>query len=130
MESFNTEETPQSAGAEVKRYIEQEWTSEGMYCRSENTEIGMFEIVLPQISKDFGEFMQDLLACGIRDVEFRADTKETRLIVYTNESSIIPEYFRRTNPSIVWKLSLVAVCLLFLTLFYFITQTRDYSKDL
>ena len=114
----------------MKAYIEQEWTSEGMYCRSENPEIGMFEIVLPQISKDFGEFMQDLLACGIRDIEFRADSKETRLIVYTNESSIIPEYFRRTNPTFKWKLGLVAICMTFLTFLFFITQTKGYSKDL
>ena len=61
MESFGSSDASQGAGSEVKAYIEQEWTSEGFYCRSENPETGMFEIVLPQISKDFGPFMQDLL---------------------------------------------------------------------
>ena len=79
----------------MKAYIEQEWTSEGLYCRSENPETGMFEIVLPQICKDYGEFMQDLMACGVTDIEFRADSKETRLLVYVNDSNLIPEYFKR-----------------------------------
>ena len=95
MEPFGTAEVVQGPGSEVKAYIEQEWTSEGLYCRSENPETGMFEIVLPQICKDYGEFMQDLMACGVTDIEFRADSKETRLLVYVNDSNLIPEYFKR-----------------------------------
>jgi hypothetical protein len=116
MESFGSTESAQSPGSEVKAYIEQEWTSEGLYCRSENPETGMFEIVLPQISKEFGSFVTDLLACGIQDIEFRADSKEVRLLVYANDSSLIPEYFRRKTNSALWKVAGIVLLFVMVTL--------------
>ena len=130
MESFGSSESAQSPGSEVKAYIEQEWTSEGLYCRSENPETGMFEIVLPQISKDFGAFMQDLLACGIQDVEFRADSKETRLLVYANDSSLIPEYFRRKTNSALWKIAGMVVLFVMVTLAVAVLRMSAAEKEL
>ena len=131
MESFGSSETSQGSGNEVKDYIEQEWTSEGMYCRSENAEIGMFEIVLPQISKDFGEFMRDLIACGINDIEFRADAKETRLLIYTNDASVIPEYFKRKKNSQIWKiLAPILVCLFLIAISIFFGRMSSSAREL
>lgn len=131
MESFSSTETSPGSGNEVKDYIEQEWTADGMYCRSENAELGMFEIVLPQICKDFGAFMQDLIACGIRDIEFRADSKETRLIVYTNDATVIPEYFRRKKQTQIWKImAIVGIIAFVMTILTFLNRTSARGQDL
>jgi len=73
----------------------------------------MFEIVLPQICKDYGEFMQDLMACGVNDIEFRADSKETRLLVYVNDSNLIPEYFKRRKKR-TWTIAAMVLVLILL----------------
>ena len=115
-------------GLQIKKYIEQEWTSEGFYCRSENDDLNMFEIVLPQICKDFGAFMQDLLACGISDIEFRADSKETRLLVYAS-GSLNLEYFQTKTSDSKWKKLMAMTVAFFVCMILFLLTMKETGKE-
>ena len=92
-----------------------EYTRDGVHCRSANLQSGVFECVLPQVFPSMGLLMQDLCESGCYDVEYSADAKESRLLVYVGNGKLASTLKNRGGRSYIsmkWAAVLAAVLFL------------------
>ena len=76
-----------------------EYTRDGVHCRSANLQSGVFECVLPQVFPNMGLLMQDLCDSGVYDVEYHADSHESRFMIYVGGGKLADTLKRRARSS-------------------------------
>ena len=99
----------ESAAKEVMDYVLTEYTRDGVHCRSSNLQSGVFECVLPQVFPNMGLLMQDLCDSGVYDVEYHADSRESRFLVYVGNGMLASTLKNRAATSYKpWTVSFLA----------------------
>ena len=102
MDPDHAEAEQESSAKEVMDYVLTEYTRDGVHCRSANLASGVFECVLPQVFPNMGMLMQDLCDSGVYDVEYHADTPESRFLVYVGNGRLADTLKKRATTSYKW----------------------------
>lgn len=103
-------DSEEGAAKEVLDYVLTEYTRDGVHCRSSNLQSGVFECVLPQVFPNMGLLMQDLCDSGVYDVEYHADSRESRFLVYVGNGKLANTLRNRsTSRYKPWMLVVAAI---------------------
>ena len=106
-----------------------EYTRDGVHCRSCNLQSGVFECVLPQVFPNMGLMMQDLCDSGVYDVEYHADSRESRLLVYVGNGQLAKTLKKRAASSYKpWAIG-VALVLIALVCVIFAPRVKMHEAE-